>query len=602
MNDNIIIELRERDSKPLESNYGYFESQLSKPVNINQGDTILLKSAFIDTVEQTSNQIILNEDITVELKYGIYINDLIPTFIRQLNPTSEAPPYPIYYKKQDGTTPTVANGQDYQASIPYKNLIPSGLQLSSIGAWLFNYIPDPFIKTTGPFNFVIQYRDISNTIQTKTYQVPSFGPGDGGGNSFYYLQMNHLVFVSDSLIVLSPTANSQYNFAYYQVSDGGQQNVVPYTSGGVYRPYEFVYNFDIEKGSYNANEFSLLISKKLSNNYIDPTNPKATVCNNPFIKTTDQFLNGKPQPDGSGGNIQSATLFIKNDFSSAFIFEATPVVGAIDTFFIGASQLELNYNANSQQFEFTYMHMPYYDSATGKNMITKCFKNNTNEYLTVSSQGGIFFTEMSAVVKGTTKFFDLWAGILGFNVDDMTVKIQNYGSNLGAFGITNSYYDVLEPLVLGKNITNMYVGVDSIINKQATSWFYQSNETFEGSSDPNETNKITASVPLPVLLDTFSHYLIEIQAGFYNEMIGQETFRTINGIVSKYYGYSSYTFDAGEGAIQYQHKGSQLQLKSIRVRILRSDKSRNIPGLGDDNTFYLQIIKAPPQKPAITNF
>jgi hypothetical protein len=235
-------------------------------------------------------------------------------------------------------------------------------------------------------------------------------------------------------------------------------------------------------------------------------------------------------------------------------------------------------------------------------MITKCFKNSVGNYLTVSSQGGIFFTEMSAVVKGTTKYFDLWAGILGFNVDAMTAKIQNYGSNLGRFGISGSLYDKLQPLVLSKNITNMYVGIDSIINKQPNQWFYQTTATFETTADPNETTKITASTPLPVLLDTFSHYLIEIQAGFYNELIGQETFRTINGIISKYYGYSSYTFDGGEGAIEYVHKGNELQLKSIRVRILRSDKSRNMPGLGDDNTFYLQIIKAPPQKPAITNF
>lgn len=593
MNDNIILELRERDSKPLDKTYGNFESQLSKPVNIKAGDTILLKSAFIDTVEQTSNQIILGEDITVELKYGIYINDLIPTYIQNLQTN---PQYPIYYKAYNGTVPGVPAGQDYQPCIPYKNLVPQGLSFSSVSDWEFQWIPDPFLKTTHDFNLVLQYNDITNTLQKKTFYIPSFGPGnDGGGSNYYFLVLNNLVYVDGTLSVISPTDYSQY-----QVNNIGPQGVVPYTTGGVYRPYEFSYNFDIEKGSYNASEFALLISKKLSSNYIDPTNPNPTVCSNPFIKTTNQFLQGKPFPDGSPGNITGDTLFIKNDFSSCFIFEQNQT-GLVNTFFIGASQIALEYNQNSQQFEFTYLHMPYYDSAEGVNMITKCFKNTVGNYSTVSSQGGIFFTQMTSVIKGTNKFFDLWGGILGFNVGEMTPKIQEYGTNLGAFGIAGSYYDVLEPLVLSKHITNMYVGVDSIINKKPNAWFYETNTTYEGTADPNETNKITASIALPVLLDTFSHYLIEIQAGFYNEMIGQETFRTINGIVSKYYGYSSYTFDAGEGAIQYVHKGSELQLKSIRVRILRSDKTRNLPGLGDDNTFYLQIVKTPPQKPAITN-
>lgn len=594
MNDNIIIELRERDSKPLDSSYGNFESQLSKPVNIKAGDTILLKSAFIDTVEQTSNQIILNEDITCELKYGIYINDLIPTFCRDLIPAT--PIYPISYRTSTGTTPTITDGQDYQPSIPYKNIVPTGLTLSQVQSWLFRWIPDPFEKTTSAFNFVVQYNDIENKTQKETFQVPQFGPGASGESSSYILNLNGLIYVDGSLSVLSPTDFTQYN-----VQNVGPLGVTPYVSGGVYRPYEFKFNFDIDKGSYNADEFSLLISKKLSSNYINPTNPIQTVCKNPFIKTTNQFLQGQPFPDGTTGNITGDTLFIKNDFSNAFVFLGTQPAGAINTFFIGASQIALEYNQNSQQFEFTYMHMPYYDSVNGDTMITKCFKNGSNNYLTVSNQGGIFFTEMSAVVKGTTKYFDLWGGILGFNVDSMTAKIQNYGSNLGRFGIAGSYYDKLEPLVIGKHITNMYVGVDSIINKQDNQWFYQTDATFETTADPNETNKITATTPLPVLLDTFSHYLIEIQAGFYNELIGQETYRTINGIISKYYGYSSYTFDGGEGAIEYVHKGNELQLKSIRVRILRSDKSRNMPGLGDDNTFYLQIIKSPPPKPAITN-
>ena len=46
-----------------------------------------------------------------------------------------------------------------------------------------------------------------------------------------------------------------------------------------------------------------------------------------------------------------------------------------------------------------------------------------------------------------------------------------------------------------------------------------------------------------------------------------------------------------DAAIQYVHSGSPIQLKSVHVRLLKSDKKLDI-NLGEDNTIIISIIKA----------
>ena len=78
-----------------------------------------------------------------------------------------------------------------------------------------------------------------------------------------------------------------------------------------------------------------------------------------------------------------------------------------------------------------------------------------------------------------------------------------------------------------------------------------------------------------------------------NELIGaDDVYRNYSGIINKYYSSGSYVYGDESGAIVYEHKGMPLVLRSVKCRILTSDKIAD-PLLGSDNTIYMQVIKAP---------
>jgi hypothetical protein len=84
-----------------------------------------------------------------------------------------------------------------------------------------------------------------------------------------------------------------------------------------------------------------------------------------------------------------------------------------------------------------------------------------------------------------------------------------------------------------------------------------------------------------------------------NSYIGSTFYRNINGIISKYYAYGSYAFAESDAAIQYIHSGAPIQLKSVHVRLLKSNKKLDV-NLGDDNTVILQVIKGSQGLPPVS--
>ena len=91
----------------------------------------------------------------------------------------------------------------------------------------------------------------------------------------------------------------------------------------------------------------------------------------------------------------------------------------------------------------------------------------------------------------------------------------------------------------------------------------------------------------------YGYYLIEIQAGFQNEIVGGDSItQNISGIVNRYYSMGTYTSSEGS-TFQYIHRGNPQYLQDIKIRILDNNKNLAV-GIGDDNTIFLQLIRAPP--------
>ena len=107
---NIIVELSNKTSSTQQSN-GDFETVFSTPIIINQGDVIQIKNAFIDTIQQTYDQIYLPNDIPIKIKVCYYEFDV--TILTQATGAETTKIYSAGHVPGSGTTSS--NWQMYLA-------------------------------------------------------------------------------------------------------------------------------------------------------------------------------------------------------------------------------------------------------------------------------------------------------------------------------------------------------------------------------------------------------------------------------------------------------------------------------------------------------
>ena len=71
--------------------------------------------------------------------------------------------------------------------------------------------------------------------------------------------------------------------------------------------------------------------------------------------------------------------------------------------------------------------------------------------------------------------------------------------------------------------------------------------------------------------------------------------------MSRYYSESSYTSSSSDASLVYTHNSDEpIIINSFKCRVLNSDK-KLAQNIGKDNTIFLELVKAPPQRKAIEN-
>jgi hypothetical protein len=393
------------------------------------------------------------------------------------------------------------------------------------------------------------------------------------------------------------------------------QDITNVVSEGIYSPYIFTKTFTLPKGNYSPTNLSLYISKQMSNNNIDFTT--RTISTDSFVKCSSFFIVGHPYPNGAQGVIPSdGTYYFDTTMSTRFRFGSTPPAASTIDYLMGASQIQLYFDAENNIFSWQYLHSPLYanDISTKIQNIGAYNGGGTNpsisnNYLKTSENAGIFFTGMQCkTTKGVN--FDFWEGVLGFTLSKICASPKKVFTTQGAqeyFDLIGSFYSY--DLVVGQNITTGYSGIDNSIIKSGNSWYQlasiavpednESNQIVQQApiySTIQDTVPLIADIPYLELLDNFSHYLIDANLGFSGTYIGENKFGNIKGTVSKYYQYDNYCTGGEEGTINYVHRGLPVILKSVKCRILKSNKQPD-ENLGPDNTLLFEIIKA--SKPKI---
>lgn len=568
-----ILELRQADSTLINKN-GDYETMLSNDITLNNGDVLVLKNAFIDT-KQTGN-IILDTDTTLTIQFSPYITDWLQTTDKE-----------NYYKNDNSPTDIdTANGFDF---VPYYNVVDGPLEgyelVTSVNYKVLEPSPHPpSIQTTYSYINIVNQTIVFHTTISETELPPEYG-------TYQDLLSNVIAKTGSFKLLTTGDTLDLLGLSY----DSPPITVVPNVIQTTFNPYIFTTSIVIPAGNYSPTYLSLLISEKLSQNGPNNSMPfGGGLSQSPFIKPSVEYDSGRPMPngaknpDGSPVIISEQTKFISTDASLVFNFVPDKF------YFIGSSQIALEFDSDSNKFVFQFLHMPMYDNVSGTNISVRYqyYNNNSAEEITATAKcGGIFLTGLLATdVNGNA--IDFWSNTLGFNIDNICIN-PHKGYVEDILGLTG-FVQTIGPVTHGINATTGFFGIDTIVYKDKSKFWYQPQlSDFDDNvfcSTINNTVAIEASNAIDDLLNRYSHFLIQVDFTLSNNYIGSETYRNISGIVSKYYSDANYTFDSGEGAIQYVHNGSPVQLKSVKVRILTSSKIID-PLLGADNTIIFNIIK-----------
>ncbi len=572
MNSNIIVELRQEDATVVNAN-GDYHCQLSKDITIEAGDVVQLSKAFIDTVKEGDINIV--DDLTLTIQSGVYTTDWIKLTGNYINAagnnvscTTDSPSFKRfipYLGVPAGSLTGFSNYTGYQYKINYKGEGPGEPAFTVTYSYL-DYMNRPqYIHTTFPS--VIRR---INTVYTDVFNI---------------------VAKTGSLIIVSPSPGS------VDWSDSGVTFIGPVGSAitqKVYSPFVFTTEIVLPKGVYSPTQLSTYISELLSQANLGPGIGSQNMSRSKFQFAITDFDNGKDNPNGeinpSTGlpvPLTEQTKFITDDGSLSFVYPTN------NPNFIGTSQIALEYDANADKFNWAYLHQPMYDATTGSNISVRFLRKGlqTNgDVVGVAENSGIYLSSLTAK-NSSGVLVDFWEGVLGFDLNAICVGTSSTTSN--KYGLTG-LINLSEVLISGVNTTSGYYGLDAGVIRGASTWFARQSvpDSQAGiNSTINTTNAVYATETLDLLLNKFSHYVLMTDLGFVNNSyIGSTFYRNINGIISKYYAYGSYAFAESDAAIQYIHSGAPIQLKSVHVRLLKSNKKLDV-NLGDDNTVILQVIK-----------
>lgn len=575
MNNQILLELKQKDATKSNANGDYMVN-LPRQIDIEQGDSIILNSAFIDTVATTSDNINLAEDLELTFQFGYYMinalanatnnmryfanysDDAVPQGSLPINELEDGKPYILCKKASAGDIPNYIvvqiiefsyndTGQDLigqEVDYQYENL--DGVTVKG--------------KTTTP------YQNHYHTIDPVKLDI-------------------NVVAKKGTFTITNEKALSKY----YKYKGITKQSPIEENDFEVYTKSRTI---TIPKGIYTRPQLATIINDKMSVNNISSTPLESTTpVNNPLLFNTTT-INSNPLSTAN-----QKYYFVDLDTHKNMFYCA-------NNYWCGTSQFDLEYDTTEQKFYFNYLHTPAYNASgdiyagftTDKRIHTKTEHGGFGAY------GGIFFTSITDN-QGNNFFTEG----LGFDFDnELIVNLHNEtysklkigdvstssptAPNPAGYEYEGKYPNIkLEPSV---HYTSGYIGLDTAVIK--TNLFNQITGTASIQSTTTSTFTIYASNSISLSGENTPYFLIDINIPFINDLITRQKDRkTIYAIVSKYYSLDSYTSKEGS-TILYTHVGEPTQLSSLTVRILNPDYTLS-SDIGDDNTVFLQVNKAPKQ-------
>jgi hypothetical protein len=575
-----------------------WESSLSTDVILNDGDTLSVKSVYIDTRTLGSDNIIIEEDTPLSIDYYYYYNN------------TNAEGMTVKWKPFDWTS-TSSTQNDFSAFS--SNLItnPDGLPYILAIFWYpYNYNTREYDRTqpkrwtpaVSTWSMLLKKgayaKDYLAEVLTKNmtsvfpenldYQI-ELGAGLQGA---YIGDFIASLYHPDNKTITNPRYQATRNFMinpYFTMPDSGTQEMFV-TGGDLYgfsadssnipSPYSekipAVYVSILNKdGVFNLQQGYLPVTQTGINiNEISTFSAEKTIAIVPYITASDLM--------------QNIALRIPTLFNGGGQYLCASA---------GASEISLLWNnQNNNIFSWDYIHTPIIIGGKqsvmlGSNPLPTSIYTDQQQYYATTAfcdrQSGIMF---AGLYPST-----FWNDTLGF---------QNitYGFNDGnGYQITRDSYRAIT--------TSNYWGLSFLMTTTSfnvSGYVYQFPATIrdelyrnlDGTTDKfvasvkvwesDTTNTLDALSP-PVNPNDTGHFLLEIQ-GYTNSFFDEKNSYQVKSIVSNYYiSPNSFATSPFADSFLYIHHGDPMLISQLKVRILSPKTKQPYPLIGPNSTVYLQL-------------
>jgi hypothetical protein len=542
MNTFTTLELKERNSNKSRVENGVWTNSISKPIYIEEGDSIELYKTFVDNTNESVNSIYIQNPLTIEFNFMVYnvnINPNLKTYDPNVGPDGE-----IYLLCNKNTEPGHSNEIELVIQVGFY-----WRQGAYLGQW-------------GGFTASYSYIDINGNTLYFNHTLPAFDARDPEAVTVPV----DLVVRKGSFTLISPSVADMYNKYYTQYAPPTfspvSQNI------DVYSPEILKVNVNIPSGNYDPIYIAKTITDQLTANTLSLSTIFRPVQNNILFTSND--------PRVLGGR------FVNIGGGKSFTYTQTDTL--TPPMWIGTNQFALEYDTQ-QRFYISQMHMPIYSESGLK--IVKFIPSEDN-FKAVSSAGGVFIHHIRCYDTDTLLENDFFQTELGFRLGLLCPKIESFETVLNGVQAKIPVF----ALTAGLNYTEGLISVDIGVMKNASYDTCPDPSGLESSIGDQTTSIYSNSIIGSARPTSTGYYQVEINSEFSNELVSDNyTKRNITAIVSKYYTNNNYTSGGAESSIPYIHYGSPITLKSFQIRIL--DATGEIAtDLGDDSTVLLRVVKS----------
>ena len=656
-NQSVILELRQQSTPDgLNIANGDWETIIND-VDINEGDSISIQQSYLDTAAFPDGTIVIPNDLTIRFQHFVYNNKWTAGQLQPASTTS--PPSPGIYPNIFGQW--TSNNGDGSSALFVENANPfvlcDFLKSDDVGDYVFapffriDAIGDRsgFNEKYGGYTITIEYQAVGQTGSQRAYRNIQIEKDPNRSGNYQQFVIN-ITYNKDVDIKVSSPSKFKINKNGGRTSFPGSGAAV---TTGQWHPRLFTTLFPLKAGQYTPQTLCKALNDEFQTAGSSGEVTEGAVTAGPwgsskFFVSSDGMATDQGF-DSGGGVLKTATLMNvaneQNGFSYVASYQTGPQQAFARNIWIGASQVELAYNEDTQLFFFNYLHTPLYQGGE-ESVAVKVNKKSTGDFTTANadfaniySSGGIMLHSLTAFegILGSASEVDVdfFGETLKFNLNKLYAP--PYSMSAAMTGVpfagdlkpywnylptaqTQYFFDDAAPpaVAVGLTLTGGYIGNDNLLIKDANTTSTDATDRTKNippwecppvpSTDPaagqffNAFNPVfsttTANYTLKAADQMFkntdirSHYLIEVDAKFRGNFLTDNTnYRTIGQIVGKYFTKGSFT-ESGGGGFLYTHVGPPLKLSSFKCRILFPDKTL-ATDIGPDNAIYMAINRNP---------